>query len=80
MFSLVGNRRGRKIIRWGNVVLITLLITLIAGPAAAGLYSAFTRHWNPLLLLIGPPVGLVATTFSLLLSWRTPVHRLPLIR
>jgi hypothetical protein len=80
MFSLVGNRRGRKVVRVGYVLLTCLLITVIASPAAAGLYAAFTRIWNPTLLLFGPVVGLVATSLSLVLSWRTPIHRLPLIR
>jgi len=80
MFSLVGNRRGRKVVRWGYVILAAILISVIAGSIAAGLYSALTRSWNPLVLLFGPVVGGVATVLTLFAAWRTPTHRLPLIR
>ena len=80
MFSLVGNRNGRKIIRWGYVVLAALLLTFIAGPVAAGLYALLARSWNSYVLLVGPAVGLVATLLTLVLSLLTPLQRLPMIR
>jgi|KBSSwiStaDraftv2_1062776.scaffolds.fasta_scaffold434972_2 hypothetical protein len=80
MFSLVGNRHGRKVIRWGYVISAGLLISLIAGPAAAGLYAALTKSWNPLVLLLGPIVGLAATLLTLGAALRTPLQRLPLIK
>ena len=80
MFSLMGNRRGRKVVRWGYVILVAILISLIAGFVGAGLYAALTRSWNPLVLLFGPVVGGVATVLTLCAAWRTPIHRLPLLR
>jgi hypothetical protein len=80
MFSLMGNRRGRKVIRWSCVCGAALLITAIASPVAAGLYAAFTRRWEPRLLLIGPIAGFVVTGLTLSAAWRTPIQRLPLIR
>lgn len=80
MFSLVGNRRGQKVVRWGYVVLTAMLISMTAGLIGAGLYSALTRSWNPLVLLFGPFVGGMATFLTLFAAWRTPIHRLPLIR
>jgi hypothetical protein len=79
MVSLVGHRQGRKIIRWGYVFLIALLISIVSALVAGGLYAAFTREWNPLALFIGPAVGTVATTLTLLTSLSTPVQRLPML-
>jgi len=80
MFSLVGNSRGRKVVRWGYVILAFLLITLVAGGVAAGLYAVFTRTWNPLVLLVGPVVGIAATLLTLLVAWRTPLQRMHILR
>jgi hypothetical protein len=79
MVSLVGHRQGRKIIRWGYVFLIALLISIVSALVAGGLYAAFTREWKPLALFIGPAVGTVATTLTLLTSLSTPVQRLPML-
>lgn len=80
MVSLVGHRQGRKIIRWGYVILAGLLSSAVSALVAAGLYAAFTREWNSYALLIGPAVGIVATTLTLLTSLSTPVQRLPILR
>ena len=79
MISLVGNRMGRREIRWGYVVLAAMLTTILAGLAAAGLYALMTQEWNPLVLLVGPVVGLVGTGLTLLVALRTPVQRLPML-
>jgi hypothetical protein len=80
MLSLVGNSRGRKVIRWGYVTLAFLLTTLAAGGVAVGLYAALTRSWNPLVLLVGPVVGISATLLTLLVAWRTPLQRQQILR
>lgn len=76
---LVGNRQGRKVVRWGHVALNFLIYAGIAAVAAAGIYLAVAGHWNPVILLVGPAVGLVATLSSLIVSLRTPIHQLPLL-
>ena len=80
MFSLVGNSRGRKVVRWGYVILAFLLTTLIAGGVAAGLYAIFTGTWNPLVLLVGPAAGVPATLLTLLVAWRVPLQRQQILR
>jgi hypothetical protein len=80
MFSLVGNRHGKKVIRWWYVGVTAFGITFVAALAAAGLYAAFTRSWNPRVLLVGPAAGLAATVLTLLVSLRTPLQRLPMLR
>lgn len=80
MFSLVGNRHGRRVIRWGYVIVAGLFITILAGVAAAGLYAALTGSWNPLVLSVGPAVGFVATLLTLLAALRTPLQRLPILK
>ena len=80
MFSLIGNQRGRRSIRWGCVLMAGALTSLVAGGVAAGLYSAFTQSWDPRSLLLGPAVGLMATFLTLLAALRTPLQRLPLVK
>jgi hypothetical protein len=80
MFSLVGNSRGRKVIRWGYVVIAFLLITSVAGGVAVGLYAILTRSWNPRVLLIGPVAGLLATLLTLIVAWRVPLQRQQILR
>jgi len=80
MFSLIGNQRGRRSIRWGCVLLAGVLTSLVAGGVAAGLYAAYTQSWNPAILLLGPAVGLVGTFLTLLAALRTPLQRLPLVK
>lgn len=76
---LVGNRQGRKVVRWGHVGLNFLIFAGIAAIAAAVVYLVVAKQWNPLILMVGPAVGLLATTASLIVSLRTPIHQLPLL-
>ena len=80
MFSLVGHHNGRKIIRWGNVVVAFLSVTIGAALAASGLYALFVRDWEPLVLLVGPAVGIVTSVSTLTVSFLTPAHRLPFLK
>jgi len=76
---LMGNRQGRKVVRWGHVGLNFLIYAGIAAVAAAGVYLVVAGHWNPVILLVGPAVGIIATVSSLIVSLRTPIHQLPLL-
>jgi uncharacterized membrane protein YagU involved in acid resistance len=76
---LVGNRQGRKVVRWGHVGLNFVIYAGIAAVAAAVVYLVVAGRWNPIILLVGPAVGLVATLSSLIVSLRTPIHQLPLL-
>lgn len=80
MFSLVGHHNGRKIIRWGNVILTFLLVTAGAALVAGGLYALTVRTWDSRVLLVGPAVGLVTTVVTLTVSFFTPAHRLPFLK
>ncbi len=79
IFQLVGNRQGRKVIRWGYVLLSCVLLTGSSALAAAGIYYLAAHTWNPLILWVGPIVGLGATICTLILSLLTPVEKLPLL-
>lgn len=76
---LVGNRQGRKVVRWGHVALNFAIYAGIATIAAAGVYLVVAKNWNPIVLLVGPAVGFIATVSSLVISLRTPIHQLPLL-
>lgn len=79
MFQLVGNRQGRKVVRWGYVLLSCLLLTVCSALAAAGIYYLAAQIWNPLILWVGPIVGLGATLSTLVISLLTPIDKLPLL-
>ena len=66
-------------VRWGHVGLNFVIYAGIAAVAAAGVYLVVAGRWNPIILLVGPAVGLVATLSSLIVSLRTPIHQLPLL-
>ena len=78
--SLVGHHNGRKIIRWGYVILAFLLITIAGSAFGVGLYAVFTRAWHPVALLIGPGAGVVVTGIALAVSFSAPAHRLPFLK
>jgi hypothetical protein len=76
---LIGNRQGRRVVRWGRVVLNFLLFGGLAMAAASIVYLVVAKQWNPLILIAGPMVGIIATATSLVVSLRTPVDQLPLL-
>lgn len=76
---LIGNRQGRRVVRWGRVVLNFLLFGGLAMAAASIVYLVVAKQWNPLILVAGPAVGFIATAASFLVSLRTPVDQLPLL-
>ena len=79
MMHLVGNRQGRKVVRWGRVALNLIVFSAIAAIASAGVYFVVAKQWNSVILLVGPAVGLIVTIGSLLVSLRTPIRQLPLL-
>jgi hypothetical protein len=79
MFQLVGNRQGRKVVRWGYVLLSCLLLTITSALAAAGIYYIAAHDWNPVILWVGPVVGFTGTLSTLVISLLTPIDRLPLL-
>jgi hypothetical protein len=80
MISLVGHRQGRRVIRWGYVVLATFLFAAIGTFVAAGLYYVLADQWTPVAFLAGAGAGLFATVLTLLAALRTPLHQLPLLK
>lgn len=76
---LIGNRQGRRVVRWGRVVLNFLLFGGLAMAAASIVYLVVAKQWNPLILVAGPAVGFIATATSFVVSLRTPVDQLPLL-
>ena len=76
---LVGNRQGRKVVRWGRAALNLLVFSVIAAIASAGVYFVVASQWNPVILLVGPAVGFIVTVSSIIVSLRTPIRQLPLL-
>jgi uncharacterized membrane protein YagU involved in acid resistance len=80
MLSLVGHRQGRRVIRWGWVLVAGLSFTALSMMVAAVLYYLLAQQWSPLALLVGAAAGLTATVLTLLAALRTPLHQLPLLK
>src|SRR5688572_3359888 len=80
MLSLVGHRQGRKVIRWGYVLLTGFSFTSLSMLVAAGLYYLLSQQWDPLVLIVGAVAGITATVLTLLTALRTPLQRLPLLK
>jgi uncharacterized membrane protein YagU involved in acid resistance len=80
MISLVGHRQGRRVIRWGYVLLVGFSFTAFSMLVAVGLYYLLAQRWSPLALLVGTAAGIIATVLTLLAALRTPLHQLPLLK
>jgi hypothetical protein len=80
MFSLVGHRQGRRIIRWGHVLKVMLLLTASSTLTAAGLYFLLAGQWSLLAVEIGAGAGFVVSVATLIISLCTPLERLPIIK
>lgn len=80
MFSFMGHRQGRRIVRWGHFLMTALLLTACSTLAASGLYYLLSQRWDPLAPLAGAGAGFVASVLTLLAALRTPLQHLPIIK
>jgi hypothetical protein len=80
MFSLVGHRQGKRVIRWGHFLKVALLLTVSSTLAAAGLYFILAGQWSLLAAEIGAGAGFGVSLLTLLLSLCTPLERLPILK
>jgi len=79
MFSFVGHRQGKRIVRWNYFLLTALLLTGSSTLSAAGLYYLLAGAWDSRALLVGAGAGFLASVLTLLVSLRTPLQRLPIL-
>ena len=78
-FTLVGNRRGKRIILWGQVCKIALLLAPVPILFAEGAYMLVRKEWSTKMFLLGLGVGIVIALVILVVAFLTPIQRLPLI-
>ena len=77
--TLVGNRRGKRVILWGHVCKIALILAPLPILIAEGAYMIIRREWSTMVFLLGLGVGVVSALVILLVAFLTPIQRLPLI-
>jgi hypothetical protein len=77
--TLVGNRRGKRVILWGQVSKIALLLAPLPIIVAEGAHLLIRKEWSWSVFLLGLAVGIVIAFVILLVALFTPIQRLPLI-
>ena len=80
MFDVVGNRNGRKAVRWGRFFFATLVIVLVSTLFSLAVYYLVAGRWNPTVLLLGAGAGVFIAGVVIILNLTTPLQRLPIIR
>jgi hypothetical protein len=77
--TLVGNRRGKRVILWGQVCKIASLLAPLPIIVAEGAYWFVRKEWSWAVFMLGLAVGIVIALIILAVAWITPIQRLPLI-
>ena len=76
-FSLVKNRKGRRVVCWGVFLKIALVLILIPAGISSGLYYLLVKRWNPMALYGGLAAGIITALVVLVFALATPLHKLP---
>ena len=77
--TLVGNRRGRRVVLWGQVLKMALLLAPLPALVTGGVYRLVRKEWNTNIFLLGLGVGFAIALVMLIMTLFTPIQRLPLI-
>ncbi|MBN2508067.1 MAG: hypothetical protein JXQ71_15375 [Verrucomicrobia bacterium] len=77
--TLVGKRKGRRVICWKSWFRLTVATVLLGALMATAAYLLLARRWNPMAPLLGVGAGLAASLLCVLASLFTPLTRLPVI-
>jgi hypothetical protein len=77
--TLVGNRRGRRVILWGQVLKAMLLLIPFPAVVLPLVYYAVRKDWSLNVLFLGVGVGLLTTLIILVVALCTPIYRLPTV-
>jgi hypothetical protein len=78
MWTMLVARRGNKrVILWGNVCRVSLIVTCAAVALTTAVYLAFAQRWNPDAPLRGLLGGLGISLVLLVVNLLTPMRRLP---
>lgn len=77
--TLVGNRRGKRVILWGQVCKIASILAPLPIIVAEGAYMFVRKEWSWPVFLLGLAVGVGIALIILLLAFITPIQRLPLL-
>ena len=77
--TLVGKRKGRRVICWKSWLKLTGVTTVVGAVLATAAYLLLAQRWNPLAPLAGLGAGLAASLVCILANLFTPLQRLPVI-
>jgi hypothetical protein len=78
-FTLVGNRRGKRVIIWGQVCKCALLMAPLPVVVVEGAYMLIRREWSTTVFLLGLGAAILIALIILLVAFVTPIQRLPLV-
>lgn len=75
--TLVGNRRGRRVIVWSGVLKLAAVVVPIPGLIAVLVKWIATKFWNTQALLLGFAAGGVIVILVLIGAFCTELRKLP---
>ena len=77
--TLVGNRRGRRVIVWSGVFKLALVVVPVPGLIAVLVKWLVTKFWNTEALLLGLAAGAVVVVLVVLGAFCTELRKLPIL-
>ncbi|MEY2408585.1 MAG: hypothetical protein QOF48_1255 [Verrucomicrobiota bacterium] len=77
--TLVGNRRGRRVIVWGGVLKLAAVVVPVPGLIAVLVKLIVTKFWNTEALLLGLAAGGVVVILVVIGAFCTELRKLPIL-
>ena len=77
--TLVGNRRGRRVIVWSGVLRLSSVVIPVPGIIAVLVKWLVTKFWNTEALLLGLAAGAVVVVLVVIGAFCTELRKLPIL-
>lgn len=78
-FTLVGNRRGKRVVVWPSVFRVALIIVPVPTLAVPLIFLAVRKLWDNMLVLYGAAAGVAIVVLLVIAAACTEMRRLPIL-
>ncbi len=73
---LVGRVRDKRVVRWGNVAMLTIALAVVLGSGMALMYWLLSGRWSALVALLGIFGAVIVVGTGVMRGLQTPPDRL----
>jgi|GEM_PF-2651463 len=73
---IVGKRGEQRVVLWGRVVLLALILSAALGLGTGALYRVLSGAWEPVPFVLGAFLGLVVVGTGVVRSIKEPLQNL----